>query len=68
MKPAVAVFERLDLLNKLQHKHRVTSVLELIDVHKGFTERLDNLQSQDINQPVIDPIPDHVYQPIKGGH
>ena len=41
------VTERLDLIYSLQKKHHVNSVSELIDLYKGFQEKLDSLTSFD---------------------
>lgn len=37
--------ERLDLLNQLQHKHRVSSVHELLEIEKSFREKIRNIES-----------------------
>lgn len=42
-----AVQERLDLIYKLEHKHRVSSVPELIQVYKNIEEKLFSITSLD---------------------
>lgn len=37
--------ERLDLLNQLQHKHRVSSTDELLQLEESFREKIRNIES-----------------------
>ncbi len=42
----LAVQQRLDILYRLQHKHRVSTVAELLELQRQLQERLDGLDHQ----------------------